>query len=480
MSAHSGDHDSMNAEALSEARAAAGSGPASGDALEAIAARAVERARAAGAAHAEACVESSRAFTVTVNGGIIETLKHSATRGLGLRVWVNDAVGFVSTTDLRPAALDDAAHHAVALARLSTPDPCNGAPTPAEAGPALDVDLALFDPAVPALEADRQIEWAHELERLALAYDPRIRRTEGASARSSDGTSAIVNSHGVARRWSGTSVSLSVVPLADDRDGKQQTGYFGSAKRAVRDLPALEFVASEAARRAVARIGARTIPSARVPVILHPDIAGAWISEMHDGFSGESVIKQSSWLTGRLGEMIASPLITLVDDGRMRGGIGTDPYDGEGVATRRNVLIDRGRCAMFEYDYYYARRAGTTSTGSAVRSYSSQPGIGYSNLYLEPGTETPEQILKKVERGFLMDDQGSFGFNPVTGDYSYQAQGFWVEKGEKLFPVDGVTVAGNSLEMLKNVVAIGNDLRFDHSVACPTVLIAEMTVSGGA
>jgi len=472
--------DGAGAEALSEARAAAGSGPASGAALETIAAQAVERARAAGAAQAEACVESHRAFTVTVNGGIIETLKHSATRGLGLRVWVNDAVGFVSTTDLRPAALDDAAHQAVALARLSTPDSCNGAPTPDEAGPAGDIDLALFDPAVPALEADRLIEWAHQLERLALAFDPRIRRTEGASASRRDGTSALVNSHGVVRRWSGTSVSLSVVPLADDRDGKQQTGYFGSTQRAVRALPTVEFVAAEAARRAVARIGARTIPSARVPVILHPDIAGAWISEMHDAFSGESVIKKSSWLTGKLGETIAAPNVTLVDDGRMRAGIGTDPYDGEGVATRRNVLIDRGRCAMFEYDHYHARRAGTASTGSAVRSYSSQPGIGYSNLFLEPGNETPEQILKKVDRGFLMDDQGSFGFNPVTGDYSYQAQGFWVEKGEKLFPVDGVTVAGNSLEMLRNVIAVGNDLRFDHSVACPTLLIAEMTVSGGA
>jgi len=447
-------------------------------ALEAVGRRAVESARAAGAASAEACVEGNRAFTVTANDGAIETLKHSATRGLGLRVWVDDRVGFVSTTDLSPDALDEAARQAVALARLATPDPCNGAPTPAEAGDAPDDDLALFDPDIPAIDADDQIEWALELERLVLAADRRITRTERSSVARRDGVCALVNSHGVARRWGGTSLSLSVIALADDRDGRQQTGYFASSQRARHALPTLEFVAAEAARRAVERIGARSVPAARVPVVLHPDVAAAWIAEMHEAFSGESVLKRSSWLSGKLDETIASPLVTLVDDGRMKGGAGTDPFDGEGVATRRNVLVDRGRCAMFEYDHYHGRRADRASTGNAVRSYASQPSIGFSNLYLEAGAESPEAILKKVDRGFYMDDQGSYGFNSVTGDYSYQAQGYWIERGEKRFPVDGVTVAGNSLDMLRQVVAIGNDLRFDGSVAAPTVLIAEMTVSG--
>ncbi len=460
----------------------AGTGLKTTEALEAIGLEAVERARAAGAAHAEACVESRRAFSVNVNGGAIETLKQSATHGLGLRVIVNDAIGFVSTTDLRPEALAEIARHAVMLARYSTPDPCNVLPTREEAGPALarGQDLALYDPAVVEFPPERRIEWALELERLALAFDPRIRRTEGAGVSVSDGSAAIVNSHGLARSWGGTGIGVNVLPLADDRDGRQQSGYYGVSKRRLADVPALEEVAAEAARRAVSRIGARAVPSARVPVILHPDIAASWIAEMHDAFSGESVIQKSSWLTGRLGEAIGSPLVTLVDDGRRRAGAGTDPYDGEGVVTRRNALIERGRCAMFLYDLYHARRAGMAPTGSAVRSYASQPGIGYHNLWLEPGVESPAAILRKVDRGFYMDDQGSFGFNSVTGDYSYQAQGFWVEKGEKQFPVEGVTVASNSLEMLRNVVAVGDDLRFDHAVASPTLLISEMTVSGGA
>ncbi|MBI5711716.1 MAG: TldD/PmbA family protein [Candidatus Eisenbacteria bacterium] len=452
--------------------------PLTSAALEAVAAGAVERARRAGAEHAEAVVESGRAFTVRVSGGAIESLKQSVTHGLGLRVLKRGALGFVSTTDLRAEALDDLARHAVALARFSTPDEANALPTPAEAADDEPGDLGLTDPAVLALPAERKIEMALTLERAALGVDPRIRRTEGALVSTHDGQEALANSHGLLRSAGGTAVRVYVLPLADDRDGKQQTGWYGMVKRRLDEIADLEAIAREAARRALARIGARRVPTARVPVVMHPDIAGAWIAELHDAFSGESHIKQTTWLTGKLGESIASPLVTLVDDGRLPGGTGTAPWDGEGVPTRRNVLIERGRFATILYDTYHARRAGTRSTGSAVRSYSSTPGIGHHNLYVEAGGESPAAILERVERGFYMDDQGSYGFNAVTGDYSFQAQGFWIESGEKRFPVEGVTVAANSLEMLKNVTAVGSDLKFDGSVAAPTLLIAEMTVSG--
>lgn len=449
-----------------------------GPEMEAIAARALEAARHAGAAHAEVVVQHGRAFSVKVQGGHIDTLKQSSAHGLGLRVLVGQKIGFVSTTDFRAGALDDLARRAVALAAFATEDEANAFATPVEAGEAPVADLGLYDPAVLELAPERKIEMAMTLERLALAHDPRIRRTDGAGVSSHDGASLLANTHGLSRFETGTSASFYVVPLADDRDGRQQNGYFSVASRSLAELPALETAATEAAGRAVARIGARPVPSARVPVVMHPDVAGAWIAEVHGAFSGEAIIKQESWLTGKLGQTIASPLLTLVDDGVMPGAVGSSLYDGEGVAARRNVLIDRGRCAMFLYDLYHARRAGTRSTGSAVRSYGSTPGIGSFNLYLEPGADSPEAILAKVDRGFYMDDQGAYGFNDVTGDYSFQAQGFWIEKGEKAFPVDGVTVASNSLEMLKHVAAVGNDLRFLHSVASPTLLIAEMTVSG--
>lgn len=446
--------------------------------LERFGEQAVELARRAGATQAEALVETSRAFSVRVNEGRIETLKQSGTLGLGLRVVVDERVGFVSTNDLSAAVLDDLARRAVFLARHSSPDPANALATPAEAEGPPAGDLGLFDAEVLEFAPERKIDLALELERVALAHDPRIRRIEGAGVTSRDGAAAIVSSTGIVRSWAATSASLWVLPLADDRDGRQQTGYYAITRRRVRDLPTAEAAAREAAERAVARIGARPVPSAKVPVVMHPDIAGAWIAEMHDAFTGEAVIKKSSWLTERLGQPIAAPIVTLVDDGRLPGAVGTEPYDGEGVATRRNVLIDRGTCAMFLYDVYHAHRANTRPTGSAVRGYSSLPGTGAQNLFLEPGPESPAAILARVDRGFYMDDQGSFGFNSVTGDYSFQAQGFWIENGVKTFPVDGVTVASNSLDMLENVVAVGNDLEFRGPVASPTLLIAEMTVSG--
>jgi PmbA protein len=307
--------------------------------------------------------------------------------------------------------------------------------------------------------------------------DPRIRRTDGASVGSSGGAFAIANSLGLARAWESSSVSAWVVALAEDAN-RQQTGVYGMSHRHVADLAGMESIGREAASRALARLGAKPVAAARVPVIMSPEVAASWIAEMYEAFTGEAVLKQSSWLTGRLGERIASPLLTLVDDGTMKRALGTSPYDCEGVRTRRNVLVDAGRCASFAYDHYHARRAGVASTANGVRGFASTPGIGYHNLYVERGTTSPAAMIKSLDRGFLFEDQGSFGFDAVTGDYSYQAQGFWIENGEKVHPVEGVTVAGRSLDMLKAVTAVGNDLEFRSSVASPTLLISEMTVGG--
>lgn len=449
--------------------------------LIAHAKHAVERARAAGADVADACLESSRAFTVSVLGGGIETLKQSGTLGLGVRAIVGGAVGFCSGTDLSAPGIDDLARRAVALARFATPDPANGAPTLEEAGPeepGLAESMKLFDPAAMELSPEAKIDMALELERAALAADPRIKRTDGASVSSSSGAFAIANSHGVSRSWEGTSVSAWVVALADDQGGKQQTGVYGMTKRHLADLPAMEGLGREASRRALARIGARTVPTQRVPVIMHPDIAATWIAQMYDAFTGESVLRRSSWLTGKLGQKVASALVTLIDDGALAGGLGTSPYDSEGLRTRRNVHLQDGVLQQFAYDHYSARRAGVSPTANGVRGFASTPGTGYHNLYVAAGHTSANDILRGVTKGFYYDDQGSFGYNPVTGDYSFQAQGFWVENGEMQFPVDGVTVAGNSLEMLQHIVAVGSDLDFRTSVACPTLLIEAMTVSG--
>ncbi len=452
--------------------------PAAPADLTALCERAVERARAHGAAVADVCAESSLAFTVRVHGGAVDTLKQSGTLGLGVRAIVGGAVGFASGTDLSPDGLDDLARRAVAMASFATPDEANDVPSPDEAGPPFTGDLELDDAAAYELLPERKIEMALELERLTLAADARVTRTDGASVSSAGGAFAMANSRGVSRAWQGTSVSAWVVALADDRDGRQQTGAEGMSVRHLADLHSLDSMARRAAIRAVNRLGARTVPSARVPVVMHPDIAAAWISEMIEAWSGESVLKRSSWLTELLGETIASPLVTLVDDATLPRRVGSSPYDGEGLSARRNVLLDHGKLAMFLYDHYHARRAGRASTANGLRGWSSTPGIGTHNLYLEPGTDSPEMLLRRVDRGFYYDDQGSFGFNPVTGDYSFQAQGYWIENGERTYPVDGITVAGNSLAMLKAIAGVANDLEWRSAVASPTLLISEMTISG--
>lgn len=449
--------------------------------LLALCARALERARARGAALADACAESRVSFAVRVHEGTVESVKQSGTLGLGVRAIVDGAVGFASGTDLSAEGVDDLAARAVALARFGTPDEANGVPAPEEIGAAAADGLEIFDPAVLALPTERRIERALALERAALGHDPRLRHTDGAGVACAGGAFAIANSLGVERAWEGTSASAWVVALADD-DGpagaRQQTGAEQATKRFLADLPEAESLGRAAAARALARVGARPVPSARVPVVMHPDVAAAWLAEMYEAFTGEAVLKQASWLTGRLGERIAAPGVTIVDDGRLRRGIGSSPYDGEGLGTRRNLLVDGGTLAAFAYDRYHARRAGTRSTANGVRGFSTPPGTGFHNLFVAPGAATPQAILAGVERGFYFDDQGSFGFNPVTGDYSFQAQGFWIERGEKAYPVDGVTVAGRSLDMLRDVAAVGSDLEFRDSIASPTLLIGEMTVSG--
>lgn len=440
--------------------------------------RAVQAAKQAGASAADALVESNTEFQSDVLEGRVEKLKQAQQRGLGLRVIVDRRVAVVYTSDLREASLKDLAGRAVALARQSTEDEFAALPqgplTAAHAaGP-----LELYDEEVAALPAARKIDMAAEMERIVLGYDPRIKRTDGCSVRTNVGSTHMASTNGGSLAYRGTALFLYVNPLADDAGGRQQSGGYYTFARSLRRAETPEQVAKEAGRRAVERIGARPVPTQKVPVILHPDIAGNWLGSFFGALSGEGVFKKTSYLTEKLGETIASPLVTVIDDGTMVGGTATEPFDGDGLPTQRNVLIDRGVCKMFVYDDYWARKAGAASTGNAARSYTGVPFIGNRNLYIAKGESTPEEIRKSVDRGFLMVDQGAFGYNPTTGAYSYQAAGFWIEKGEIAHPVQEITVASTTLEMLKNIVKVGDDLRYNGSTNSPTLLISEMTISG--
>jgi PmbA protein len=440
---------------------------------------AVAAATKAGAQQADVLLESGSQFRVDVLQGKIENLKQSQTRGLGLRVFVDRKVALVYTSDLRPATVRDLAARAVALAKKSTADPFASLPDAPPAKSQDETALALYDPAVIALTAEQKIAMAKEVEKTALAYDKRILRCDGCSLTSGVGETILASSLGPLVSYKGTAIGMSVNPLADD-GARQQSGGYGEFQRVFSKLRSPEAIGKEGARRAVARVGARSVPAQKVPVIMHPDIAGNWLQNMFGAFSGEQAFKKTSFLSEKLGQKIASDLVTLVDDGVLKTGTASAPFDGEGVPTQRNVLIDQGVMKMFVYNAYWAKKAKAKSTGNANRSYQSTPGIGAKNLYIANGTTSLEDILKSVERGFYMVDQGAFGFNPTTGSYTYQAAGFWVEKGAIAFPVDEITCASTTLDMLAGVSMVGNDLEYNGAVNSPTLKITEMTVSGKA
>jgi len=445
--------------------------------LQKAAEAAVGFALAAGAKESDALIESGSQFRVDVLEGKVENLKQAQTRGLGLRVFVDKRTALVYTSDLRESAIKDIAGRAVELAKKAQADEFAGLPG---APPAMAADaeaLRTYDPAVAALTTEQKIAWARDVEKAAMGYDKRIKRTDGCSLQSGLGETWYASSAGKSLTYRNTGIGGFVNPLAEDGD-KQQSGGYGEFQSHLDALSTPEAIGKEAGKRAIEKIGARGVPTQKVPVILHPDIAGNWIQSLFGAFSGEQAFKKVSYLTELLGKPIASDLVTLIDDGVMPGGVGTAPFDGEGLATKKNLLIDKGVMKMFAYNAYWARKAGTQSTGNATRGYQTAPGIGPRNLYVAAGASTPEQIFASVERGFWMVDSGAFGYNQTTGAYSYQAAGFWIENGKVAFPVAEITVASTTLDMLKSVVMVGNDLKFNGNVNSPTLKIAEMTISG--
>ncbi|MCP9463133.1 MAG: TldD/PmbA family protein, partial [Nitrospira sp.] len=301
----------------------------------------------------------------------------------------------------------------------------------------------------------------------------------GAEFESSSGRVVLANSHGFIGSYNGSSFSLSVSPIASDaRTGSMQRGVWYEVQRKFARLASAESIGREAARRAVRRLGARRVATKRVPVVFDQETAGSLLANLCSAVSGYGLYKRASFLLDQLGRTIASDLITVYDDGRMVGGLGSRPFDGEGVATRKNTIVERGVLTSYLLDTYSGKKMGLPSTGNASRSVGESPSVGPTNFYLVPGTKTPEQIIGSVKEGLYLTELIGFGINMVTGDYSRGASGFWIENGELAFPVEEITIAGNLKQMLKDIEMVGNDLVFRGRVASPTVKIAEMMVAG--
>jgi len=268
-----------------------------------------------------------------------------------------------------------------------------------------------------------------------------------------------------------------------DANGQMQRDGWWSSARRLRDLDAPEAIGIEASRRALRRLGARRVATQRVPIVFAPEVARSLIGSIFEAASGDAIWRSASYLAGRLGEQIATPSLTIVDDNTMllptgAGGFGTSPFDGEGLPSQRTLVVEGGVLRNYLLNTYSARKLGLKSTHNASRGLAGTPGIGCGNLYLEPGQLTPDQIIADVPAGLYVTSLMGFGVNVVTGDYSRGATGLWIENGQLTYAVEEVTIAGNLAEMFMNVTAIGNDLEFRGSVASPTLRIDGMTIAG--
>jgi PmbA protein len=450
--------------------------------LESLTADVVALAMKAGASDAEAVVREGDEFSVNVRMGEVETLKESGSRGLGLRVFLGTRSASTSTSDLTPDGIRQLVEGAVALARVTEEDPFTGLPETAEFGSLTD-DLHLYYDDVYSLSGPERIEWARRCEAAALAADPRITNSDGGSFDAATGRKVMANSRGFVGGYRTSYAGVSAAPLAMDADGKMQRDGWWSGARRMADLESPEAIGKEAARRTIRKLGARKVATQRVPIVFAPEVARSLIGSIFEAASGDSIWRHASFLAGKLGAQIAIPALTIVDDNAMllptgAGGFGSSPFDGEGLPSLRTVVVENGVLQTWLLNTYSARKLGLKSTHNASRGLAGTPGIGCGNLFLQPGTLTPDQIIGDAHTGLYVTSLMGFGTNIVTGDYSRGATGLWIENGQLTHAVEEVTIAGNLAEMLMNVTAIGNDLVFRGSVASPTLRIDGMTIAG--
>jgi PmbA protein len=414
----------------------------------------------AGASDAEAVAREGDEFSVNVRMGQVETLKESGSRGLGVRVFMGKRSASTSTSDLTAEGIRQLVDGAMALVKVTEEDTFSGLPETAEFG-ALSSDLHLYHEDVYSLPGPERIEWARRAEAAALEADARITNSDGGSFDAATGRKALANSRGFVGGYRSSYAGVSAAPLAQDANGAMQRDGWWSSARRLADLDSPEAIGKEAARRTLRRLGARRVPTQRVPIVFAPEVARSLIGSIFEAASGDSIWRGASFLAGKLGELIAAPSLTIIDDNTMllptgMGGFGTSPFDGEGLPSQRTVVVEAGVLRNYLLNTYTARKLGMKSTHNASRGLAGAPGIGCGNLYLEPGTSAPDQIIGDVQAGLYVTGLIGFGVNTVTGDYSRGATGLWIENGVLTHAVEEVTIAGNLAEMLRNVTAIGN------------------------
>lgn len=436
----------------------------------------VTRCMRRGASAAEVIAREETEFSVSVRQGDVDTLTEADSSALGLRVLVDGRQASVSTSDYAESSIAALVDDALALARATSVDASSDLPDAALMATELP-ELELYDPAIAALTPDECIDMALRAEAAARAVDPRISNFDRGGFGTTVGRTVLANSHGFAGSYDSTLISLSAIPVATD-GAHMQRDYWYDTRRTLAGMETPESIGQMAAMRTLRRLGARKVATCDVPIVFEPTIARDLLGTIFSACSGESVYRKASLFADRRGEQVGAAGLTIVDDGRVLRGIGSRPFDSEGLATRRTVVIHDGVLENFLLNTYTGRKLGLPSTGNASRGIVGQASVGSGNLYIEPGVQGPDEIIRSVKRGFLVTELMGFGVNIVNGDYSRGAAGMWIEDGEIAYPIEEVTIAGNLKQMLTGIEMIGNDLEFRGRMAAPTLRIARMTVSG--
>ena len=437
----------------------------------------VRRAMAGGATAAECVVREGDEFSTLVRLGQVETLKESGSRAIGVRVFNGQRAANTYSSDFSRAGLDRMLKSALELSKITSEDPFAGIPAPEQLG-SISGDLDLYHADVYSLPGEERISYARRAEKAALDFDPRIKNSEGGSFDAATGRKVLANSHGFVGEYQRSYCSVAAVPIAQTEDGAMQRDYWFSVARSLSRLEPAEQVGKIAAERTLRRLGARKVKTAQVPVVLDPLMATSMLGHIFEGVNGDSVYRGASFLAGKLGQKIAGDKVTVIDDGTMPGGFGTAPFDGEGIPTRRTVVIENGVLKSYLMNTYTAKKLGLQTTANASRGLAGTPGISPGNYFMQPGTRTPQQVIAEIKEGLYITEFLGQGVNLVTGDYSRGASGMWISGGELAYPVEEITVAGNLKDIFFNISEIANDLEFRGATACPTLRMDGLTVGG--
>jgi len=435
--------------------------------LQQVVAGALSEARASGASHAEADASLQRGLTVTVRLGEVDTIEYHRDRGLSLTVYFGQAKGSASSADLRPAAVREIVLKAASIARHTSADECSGLADPEELAREIP-QLDLYHPW--DLEPEQAVTLARACEAAGLACDARLKNSEGATLTTHSAVRVYGNSNGFLQGLPSTSHSVSCALVAEQGEDMQRD-YWYSVARSMQGLEPVAAIGRRAAQRAVRRLGARRLGTRRAPVLFAPELARGLFGHFVGAIRGASQYRRSSFLREAAGTQVCPSVLNIAERPHLLRGLASSPFDAEGVSTRDRELVQNGVLQGYVLGSYSARKLGLKTTGNAG---------GVHNLLVtaDSASGSFEQLLQRMGEGLFVTELMGPGVNGVTGDYSRGASGFWVEQGAIAYPVHELTIAGNLREMLRGIVAVGNDVDSQGAVWTGSVLLEAMTIAG--